>query len=91
VHQYNTNPNLFLEFCSLIRFSQLIAEYGKKKKKRKEKKSAPKKIKSLGKLLKRAPKKCERHLTTLFACKTRFKKTVFSRAKTVNHEQKFVI
>ena len=94
VHQYNTNQNLFLEFFYLLRFSRSdlhkIFYSGARKKnntKKNKKQNAPQKMKSSGNLLKRAHTKFERVSTTFFL---RAKLDV-ARAKTVNHELKFVI
>ena len=88
MHQYNTNPNLFLEFFYLLRFSRSDTHkffspvYGKKRIKKK-KINAPQKMKSLGNLLKRAQKKFERVSTTFFfASKTRFPTGKNSKSRT---------
>ena len=88
VHQYNTNPNLFLEFFYLLRFSRsdmhkIFFSGVRKKNNKKKKKNAPQKMKSSGNLLKRAQKKFERVSTTFFfASKTRCRTGKNSKSRT---------
>ena len=94
LHQYHTNPNLFLEFfisygfCIVTRTNFFLRCTEKNTKKNPKKQKAPKKIKSWGNLLKRAQKNFERFSTKKICLRA---KPVVMRAKTVNHELKFVI
>ncbi len=94
VHQYHTNPNLFLEFFYLLRFSysdikKKFSRVGAKKKKKK-KKRVPKNEKKWkgGEIFWNAPKNFFSAFRQLFVLRA---KLDFLQAKTVNHELKFVI
>ena len=89
-HEFKSIFEIFLSFTVFAeRLTQNFAS-GERRKKRIKKnlKNAPQKMKSWGNLLKRAQKKFERFSTKKIFLRA---KPVVTRAKTVNHELKFVI
>jgi len=88
-HESKSVFEIFLSFTVFAeRLTQNFASGERRKKRKKRKKNAPQKMKSWGNLLKRAQKNFERFSTKKICLRA---KPVVTRAKTVNHELKFVI